>query len=102
MPLISNAKAFHWKDGFHFPRVFLEAESIVQTCCPKTHAYGGHFTLSLKNAVGMVPRAKYPYMRELHSSPFQRSMFADINAAYSPDLIVLDGVRFLPPRWHKY
>ena len=82
----------HWKDGFHFPRVYIEAESIVQTCCLKTHAYGGHFTLSLKNSVGMVPRNGYPYMRELHTSPYQRQMIAEINTAYSPDLILLDGV----------
>ena len=82
----------HWRNGFHFPRVYLEAESIVQTCCLKTHAYGGHFTLSLKNSVGMVPRKGYPYMSELHSSPYQRQMIAEINTAYSPDLIVLDGV----------
>ncbi|MFC1892561.1 DUF362 domain-containing protein [Chloroflexota bacterium] len=82
----------HWENGFHFPRVYLEAESIVQTCCLKTHAYGGHFTLSLKNSVGMVPRKGYPYMGELHSSPYQRQMIAEINTAYSPDLIVLDGV----------
>lgn len=82
----------HWPDGFHFPRVYLEAESIVQTCCLKTHAYGGHFTLSLKNAVGMVPRVGYPYMRELHGSPYQRQLIAEINTAYSPDLVVLDGV----------
>ncbi|HEU65125.1 MAG TPA: DUF362 domain-containing protein [Chloroflexi bacterium] len=36
----------HWNQGFHFPRIYLEAESIVQTCCFKTHACGGHFTLS--------------------------------------------------------
>jgi uncharacterized protein (DUF362 family) len=82
----------HWRDGFLFPRIYREAESIVQTCCLKTHAYGGHFTLSLKNAVGMVPRAGHSYMQELHSSPFQRQMIAEINAAYSPDLVVLDGV----------
>jgi uncharacterized protein (DUF362 family) len=82
----------HWSRGFHFPRIYLEAESIVQTCCLKTHAYGGHFTLSLKNSVGLVPRAGYPYMKELHSSPYQRQMIAEINTAYSPDLVVLDGV----------
>jgi len=82
----------HWDQGFHFPRVYLEAESIVQTCCLKTHGYGGHFTLSLKNSVGLVPLVGYPYMRELHSSPYQRQMIAEINTAYSPDLIVLDGV----------
>ena len=85
-------KESHWSQGFHFPRLYLEAESIVQTCCLKTHAFGGHFTLSLKNAVGLVPLAGYPYMKELHSSPYQRQMIAEINTAYSPDLVVLDGV----------
>ncbi len=81
----------HWKDGFQFPKIYREAESIVQTCCLKTHAYGGHFTLSLKCSVGMVPGGT-PYMKELHSSPYQRQMIAEINTAYSTDLVVLDGV----------
>ncbi|MDH4067587.1 MAG: DUF362 domain-containing protein [Dehalococcoidia bacterium] len=87
-----EAKDSHWSQGFHFPRIYLEAESIVQTCCLKTHAYGGHFTLSLKNSVGLVPLKGYTYMNELHSSPYQRQMIAEINTAYSPDLVVLDGV----------
>jgi uncharacterized protein (DUF362 family) len=82
----------HWSKGFHFPRIYHEAESIVQTCCLKTHAYGGHFTLSMKNSVGLVPLTGYPYMGELHSSPYQRQMIAEINTAYSPDLVVMDGV----------
>jgi len=85
-------KESHWSHGFHFPRIYLEAESIVQTCCLKTHAYGGHFTLSLKNSVGLVPLRGYMYMNELHSSRYQRQMIAEINTAYSPDLVVLDGV----------
>lgn len=85
-------EASHWREGFLFPRIYLEAESIVQTCCLKTHAYGGHFTLSLKNSVGLVPLAGYPYMKELHSSPHQRQMIAEINTAYSPDLVIMDGV----------
>jgi len=87
----------HWKEGFLFPRIYREAESIVQTCCLKTHQFGGHFTLSLKCSVGMVPPGlgpggDYPYMNELHSSPHQRKMIAEINTAYTPDLVVLDGV----------
>jgi len=82
----------HWEQGFEFPRVYLEAESIVQTCCLKTHAFGGHFTLSLKASVGMVPGTGHPYMGEMHSSPYQRQMIAEINTAYSTDLVVLDGV----------
>lgn len=85
-------KDSHWKDGFLFPRIYTEAESIVTTCCLKTHGFGGHFTMSLKLAVGMVPRVGYEYMRELHSSPYQRQLIAEINSAYSPDLIVMDGV----------
>ena len=87
----------HWKNGFLFPKVYKTAESIVETCCLKTHQYGGHFTLSLKLAVGMVPGGLrtedgQPYMNELHSSPHQRELIAEINTAFKPDLIVMDGV----------
>lgn len=81
----------HWPDGFMFPRIYQEAECIVQTCCLKTHAYGGHFTMSLKCSVGMVPGGS-PYMRQLHTSPYQRQMIAEINTAYATDLVVMDGV----------
>ena len=90
-------KNSHWKNGFLFPRVYAEAESIVQTCCLKTHQFGGHFTLSLKLAVGMVPgglgkEGGHTYMNEMHRSPFHRQMIAEINTAFKPDLILLDGV----------
>jgi uncharacterized protein (DUF362 family) len=86
----------HWSRGFAVARPVLEADGVVQTCCLKTHRYGGHFTMSLKNSVGLVakqvPGEGYNYMGELHGSPHQRRMIAEINAAYQPDLIVLDGV----------
>jgi uncharacterized protein (DUF362 family) len=86
----------HWRDGFPIAKLAQEIPYIVQTCCLKTHRYGGHFTLSLKNSVGLVakyvPGRTYNYMQELHGSPFQRLMIAEMNAAYTPDLIVLDGV----------
>ena len=84
----------NWDDGFLFAKIYNEAECIVETCCLKTH-HAGHFTLSLKNAVGMVPRRNLNgnlYMRELHGSPKTRSMIADINSVFNPSLIVLDGV----------
>jgi uncharacterized protein (DUF362 family) len=31
-------------------------------------------------------------MRELHSSPHQRKLIAEINAPFKPDLVVLDGI----------
>ncbi|MHA2298799.1 MAG: DUF362 domain-containing protein [Candidatus Hodarchaeales archaeon] len=80
----------HWKDGFPIPKLYREVEAIIALPCLKTHRFGGHFTLSLKLAVGLVPRQKY--MQELHSSPHQRDLIAEINQAYSPDLIILDGV----------
>ena len=85
-------KDSHWKDGFLFPRIYTEAESIVQTCCLKTHQFGGHFTLSMKLAVGMVPRVGHAFMQELHASPDQRKLIAEINTAFKSDLIVMDGV----------
>jgi uncharacterized protein (DUF362 family) len=87
-------KDSHWKNGFRIARPIIEAEYLVSTCCLKTHQYGGVFTMSLKLHVGVVPTSRhgYNYMSELHSSPHQRQMIAEINAPFKPQLIVLDGV----------
>jgi uncharacterized protein (DUF362 family) len=69
-------------------------------CLPRDagghQAHGGHFTLSLKNSVGMVakhsPRDGYDYMGELHGSAFQRQMIAEINQLYRPAMVVMDGL----------
>ncbi|MBN1266956.1 MAG: DUF362 domain-containing protein [Anaerolineales bacterium] len=85
----------HWQNGFPVPNMLLDSSCVIQTCNLKTHGYGGFFTMSLKNSVGFV--AKYyqghNYMTDLHSSPDQRKMIAEINTAYHPALIVLDGVQ---------
>jgi uncharacterized protein (DUF362 family) len=87
----------HWVRGFYIARSFLDAEKVVQTCCLKTHRFGGHFTLSLKNSVGLVakrlPGSVYDFMWELHTSPFQRQMIAEINRYYRVDVVVMDGIR---------
>jgi uncharacterized protein (DUF362 family) len=86
----------HWKRGFLLANVFKEADKIIQTCCLKTHRFGGHFTLSLKNSVGMVARRnpwdKYDYMAELHHSKAQRLMIAEVNEAYTPALVLMDAI----------
>ena len=89
-----DAEDSHWQDGFRIARPILESECLVTTCCLKTHQFGGVFTLSLKNHVGVVPTTRhgYDYMRELHSSPHQRKLIAEINAPFQPDLVVLDGI----------
>ncbi len=90
--VMKNPEKSHWKNGFLFAKVYDEAECVVETCCLKTHMYGGHFTLSLKNATALVPRVGYKYMSELHSSPHQRKMIAEINSVYKWDLVIMDGV----------
>jgi uncharacterized protein (DUF362 family) len=86
----------HWPRGIAVARVALESDALVMACALKTHRFGGHFTLSLKNGVGLVakrvPGEDYDYMRELHASPHQRLMIAELNAAFHPALVVLDGV----------
>lgn len=80
----------HWRNGFRVAKPVLDAECVVTTCCLKTHQYGGVFTMSLKLSVGITHKGN---MRELHSSFLsQRKMIAEINQAYSPALIVLDGI----------
>jgi len=92
-----RSKEQHWQRGFLMARLFAEADGVVQTCCLKTHQFGGHFTLSLKNTVGMVarydPKDHYDYMNELHSSPDQRLLIAELNTAYRPRLVLMDGTK---------
>lgn len=92
-----EANGTHWLRGFYIAKVFLEANKVVQTCCLKTHRFGGHFTISLKNSVGLVarrvPGVNYDYMAELHTSPHQRLMIAEINRFYNVDLVVLDAIK---------
>jgi len=84
-----NPPGNHWPNGFLVPSPLAEAEYMVATCCLKTHQYGGVFTMSLKLAVGATPKK---LMRDLHNSPYQRLMIAEINTAFSPKLIVMDGL----------
>ena len=86
----------HLSRGIYLPSPFLDADFTISTCCLKTHRFGGHFTMALKNSVGLVadrlPGTSYRFMRELHRSDDKRLMMAEINTCVSPDLIVLDGV----------
>ena len=89
-----DAENSHWQDGFRIARPILESECLIYTCCLKTHQFGGVITLSLKNSVGVVPTSRhgFSYMSELHSSPHQRKLIAEMNAPFSPALVVLDGM----------
>lgn len=83
-------KKSHWLNGFLVARPVIDSECTVVTCCLKTHGYGGVFTMSLKLSVGVTHKKN---MSELHSSFINmRKMIAEINQAYTPSLIVLDGI----------
>jgi uncharacterized protein (DUF362 family) len=83
------AAGTHWPEGFALPRLVVDSEYLVSTCCLKTHGYGGVFTMSLKLSVGLTPKK---IRRPMHRSPDMRRMIAELNAGYRPNLIVLDGV----------
>ncbi len=87
--VLKQPEGSHWKEGFLFAKIYDDAECIIETCCLKTHTFGGHFTLSLKNAVGIVKKKN---MRELHASKEQRKMIAEINSVYKADLVIIDGL----------
>ena len=90
-----QAAGLHWSRGFFLAKDIAKADYVVQTCCLKTHRYGGDFTLSLKNMVGTiarrVPGLDYDFMNELHTSPHQRSMIAEINKYCRTDIVIMDA-----------
>jgi len=79
----------HWPDGFALPRLVVDSEYNVSTCCLKTHGYGGVFSMSLKLSVGLSPKR---IRGTMHRSLDMRRMIAELNTGYRPQLIVLDGV----------
>ncbi len=80
----------HWLNGFWFANPMLESDVVITLCCLKTHQYGGWFTMSLKVTTGAVHGKN---MVELHTSPLhQRKMIAEMNFAYKPALVIMDGV----------
>ena len=87
----------HWKRGVEIP-IFLNQNScVVQVCNLKTHRFGGQFSASLKNSIGLIAKYSaqdgYNYMKELHASPDQRRMIAEVNQTYAPDLVIMDAVQ---------
>ncbi len=89
-----NPDDTHWRDGFRVARPVLDAECLISTGCLKTHQFGGVFTLSLKLHVGVVPTTRhgFDYMTELHTSPHQNKLIAEINQPFQPDLVLIDGI----------
>ena len=87
-----DREGMQWIDGFLIPKAVRDADINVATCTLKTHRFGGIFSMSLKLAVGIVPRRGYSYMSELHGSSNMGKMIAEINLAYQPDFVLMDGI----------
>jgi uncharacterized protein (DUF362 family) len=85
-----NPPGNHWKNGFSVAKPVVEAEFLLWTCCLKTHQYGGVHSMSLKLAVGVTNK---DIRMGMHSDSINiRKMIAEINTAFTPQLIVMDGV----------
>ena len=85
-----NFTGIGWSGGLAIPKIMRSGHAVVLMPCCKTHGFGGDFTMSLKLAVGLTPKTRR--MTEMHVSPNIRSMIADINYGYKPDLIVMDAI----------
>jgi uncharacterized protein (DUF362 family) len=84
-----NPPGSHWKNGFGVAKPVTEAEYLLWTCCLKTHGFGGVHSMSLKLAVGVTNKN---VRMQMHQSPDIRRMIAEINHAFTPQLIVMDGL----------
>lgn len=85
---VKPEKANSWPKGFRITEKAYSASKVISLPCLKTHQFGGVFTLSLKNTVGMINPADRSI---LHKKPGHR--IAEINLAYTTDLVMLDGLR---------
>lgn len=93
-----DLKGSHWNNVPEVPDFILEKGCVVQVCNLKTHRFGGQFSASLKNSIGLVAKyaSKDPslnYMAELHSSKEQCSMIAEVNQCYAPELLIMDAMQ---------
>jgi len=85
---VKPEKASSWPEGFRIAKTAYNASRIISLPCLKTHQFGGVFTLSLKNSVGLINPADRTI---LHQKSGYR--IAEINLAYTTDLIILDGLK---------
>lgn len=86
-----NPDGCHWPNGFDVARPVVEAEYLLWTPCLKTHGSGGTYSMAMKLAVGTTNKK---LMRDLHGArqTHMRRMIAEIHTAFTPQLIVMDGV----------
>ncbi|MEZ4560927.1 MAG: DUF362 domain-containing protein [Caldilineaceae bacterium] len=82
--------------GLSLARCCVDAGTLVQLCCLRCTASAAHSPCRSRIRWGWWPSsaratATTTWANSIHS-PHQRRMIAEINAAYRPALVVLDGV----------
>jgi uncharacterized protein (DUF362 family) len=77
----------HWPNGLAIPNLIRSDRAVVLMPCCKTH-FIGEITMSLKLAVGLVPKNR---RMEMHADSLHERI-AEINKGFEPDLIVMDAV----------
>lgn len=82
-----DREGLHWPGGFQIPKLVTEMDAVVATCCLKTHGFGGVFSGALKLGIGLTPKD----FAKLHCNDI-RYMIAEVNLAYTPDFILMDGI----------
>jgi uncharacterized protein (DUF362 family) len=87
-----------WKYGIEVPEFLDRNAIVVQICNLKTHRFGGVFSASLKNTIGMIAKnghvkTGHNYMKELHNAQNQGALIADANLWYAPKLIFMDAIQ---------
>ncbi len=85
---VKPGKATHWPFGFSIPKILTEADYIISVPVLKTHQVT-EISFSLKNSVGIIHSKDRIFM---HISDLHEKI-AEINLAFKPDLIVVDGSR---------
>lgn len=102
---LAPERATTWADGFRFAKVALEASRVITLPAMKHHITA-KFTLSMKNAVGLIPIADrlapgWQIGEEsdrviLHNGPNLDidlgAKIAELNLAYRSDLVMMDGM----------
>ncbi|MDR0841989.1 MAG: DUF362 domain-containing protein [Acidobacteriota bacterium] len=100
----------HWPKGIAIPSFLRQDICVVQLCTPKTHRFGGEFSASLKNSIGLIAKRvnaterktlrsnemmvsdrSRNFMADLHASPFMGQMVAEVNQVYAPAVVVMDA-----------
>jgi uncharacterized protein (DUF362 family) len=68
------------------PKILTEVDKLILLPCLKTHRFA-RFTISLKIGVGIMKKIE---RTRLHVGHLEEKI-AELNLAYKPDLIILDG-----------